>query len=68
VKIRKKGKKSGAPHKTPGATRILPGSGRDLSRPKIDAFCAKIAALPIVDDALTIDHADAEPHGGNKRF
>jgi hypothetical protein len=68
VKIRKKGKKIGPPHKTPASRGILPSSGRDLNRPKIDAFCAKIAALPIVDDALTIDHADAEPHGGNKRF
>lgn len=68
VKIRKKGTKSVAPHKTQSATRILPNSGRYLNRPKIDGLCARIAALPIMDDALTPDHADAEPHGGNSRF
>jgi len=52
VKIRKKGKKSVAPRHTPVAPPILPSSSRDLKRPKIDAFCAKIAALPIVDDEM----------------
>ncbi len=52
VKIRKKGKKSGAPRRTPVPQPILPGSSRDLKRPKIDAFCAKITALHVVDDDM----------------
>ena len=48
MKIRKKAKKKRATAAPP----ILPNSGRDLTRPKIDSLYAKVAALRVVDDDM----------------
>jgi hypothetical protein len=51
VKIRRKATKvRGGKTKDALPLQILPNSGRNLKRPKIDAFVARVTALPVVDD------------------